>query len=79
MQLKYIEELQMGVTSSLDFENLKKSFERNAITSDLNKAASIVSNPISQIPIIKHKFQNADYPDLITVSLTVLMKRLKLA
>ena len=69
----------MGVTSSLDFENLKKSFERSAITSDVNKAASIVSNPISQIPIIKHKFQNADYPDLITVSLTVLMKRLKLA
>ena len=57
----------MGVTSSLDFENLKKSFERNAITSDLNKAACIVSNPINQIPIIKHKFQNADYPDLITV------------
>ena len=57
----------MGVTSSLDFENLKKSFERNAITSDLNKAACIVSNPINQIPIIKRKFQNADYPDLITV------------
>ena len=69
----------MGVTSSVDFENLKKSFERNAITSDLNKAASIVSNPISQIAIIKHKFQNTDYPDLIIVSLTVLMKRLKLA
>ena len=43
-----------------------QTFKGNAITSDLNKAARnsiISSNPINGIITMKHKFQNADYPD----------------
>ena len=38
-------------------------YKRNAITSDLNRAAIIASNHMSEITIIKRKFQNDDYPD----------------
>lgn len=38
-------------------------YKRNAITSDLNREAIIASNHMSEITIIKRKFQNADYLD----------------
>ena len=39
-----------------------KRYKRNAIISDLNRATRIASFPADEIPKIKQKFLNADYP-----------------
>ena len=39
-----------------------KQYKRNAIISDLNRATRITSFPGDEIPKIKQKFLNADYP-----------------
>ena len=39
-----------------------KWYKRNAIISDLNRATRIASSPADEIPKIKQKFLNADYP-----------------
>ena len=39
-----------------------KRYKRNAIVSDLNRATRIASFPADEIPKIKQKFLNADYP-----------------
>ena len=39
-----------------------KWYKRNAIISDLNSATHIASFPADEIPKIKQKFLNADYP-----------------
>ena len=39
-----------------------KWYNRNAIISDLNRATHIASFPVDEIPKIKQKFLNADYP-----------------
>ena len=39
-----------------------KRYKRNAIISDLNRATRITSFPGDEIPKIKQKFLNADYP-----------------
>ena len=41
---------------------LPKRYKRNAIISDLNRATRIASSPADEIPKIKQKFLNADYP-----------------
>ena len=41
---------------------LPKRYKRNAIISDLNRATRIASFPADEIPKIKQKFLNADYP-----------------
>ena len=40
---------------------IPKRYEKNAITSDLNRATHIASVPGHEIPEIKRKFLNADY------------------
>ena len=42
---------------------ISKRCKRNTIATDLNRAAPIISYPISKIPIIQGKFQYTDYPD----------------
>ena len=39
-----------------------KLYKRNAIINDLNRATRIASFPADEIPKIKQKFLNADYP-----------------
>ena len=41
---------------------LPKRYKRNAIISDLNRATRIASFQADEIPKIKQKFLNADYP-----------------
>ena len=41
---------------------MPKRYKRNAIISDLNRATRIASFPADEIPKIKQKFLNADYP-----------------
>ena len=41
---------------------MPKLYKRNAIISDLNRATRIASFPADEIPKIKQKFFNADYP-----------------
>ena len=41
---------------------VSKRYKRNAIISDLNRATRIASCPADEIPKIKQKFLNADYP-----------------
>ena len=45
-----------------------KRYKRNAIISDLNRATRIASFPADEIPKIKEKFLNADYPYKFTNS-----------
>ena len=42
---------------------ISKRYKRNTIASDLNRAAPIISYPISKVPIVQGKFQYTDYPD----------------
>ena len=41
---------------------VSKRYKRNTIISDLNRATRITSFPADEIPKIKQKFLNADYP-----------------
>ena len=41
---------------------ISKQYKRNAITNDLNRTADIASVPGNEIPQIKCKLLNADYP-----------------
>ena len=41
---------------------ISKQYKRNAITNDLNRTAGIASVPGNEIPQIKCKLLNADYP-----------------
>ena len=41
---------------------ISKQYKRNAITNDLNRTADIASIPGNEIPQIKCKLLNADYP-----------------
>ena len=41
---------------------VSKRYKKNAIISDLNRAKRIASFPADEIPKIKQKFPNADYP-----------------
>ena len=41
---------------------MPKRYKRNAIISDLNRATRTASFPADEIPKIKQKFLNADYP-----------------
>ena len=45
-----------------------KWYKRNAIISDLNRATRIASFPADEIPKIKKKFLNADYPYRFIIS-----------
>ena len=45
------------------YSKILNRYKRNAIKSDIKTIAHIASNAISEMPIIKFKFCNADYQD----------------